>query len=239
MPPVNNQEPALAIIPARGGSKRIPKKNIKEFAGLPIIAWSIKAAQASKQFSRIMVSTDCPQIAAVARSYGAEVPFLRSEANSSDVSPVADALLEVLEDYARRGQDFAVACCLHATAPFILPQDLMQGRQALEAGGYDTMMPVAAFDYPIWRSLKRDNAGRLALNFPENLNKRSQDLPTAYHDAGQWYWFRTDALKRDRAFLGPNTGSIILSSVQVQDIDTEADWALAELKHQHLFGESC
>lgn len=226
----------VAIITARGGSKRIPRKNIRPFRGRPMIAWSIEAALESGVFSEVMVSTDDLEIAEIAKSCGAKVPFMRSAKNSDDFSGTADVLIEVLEQYKAQGQSFDLGCCIYPTAPFTTSVDLVRGKQQLEAGNFDAVMPVAAFSYPIWRSLKRDESGKILLNFPENLHKRSQDLPPAYHDAGQWYWFRPAALLRDRAIMGQNTGSIILSELQVQDIDNEDDWLLAELKHQKLFG---
>lgn len=227
---------AVAIIPARGGSKRIPRKNIRLFRGLPMLAWSIDAALASGDFDTVMVSTDDPQIAEVARALGADVPFLRSAAAADDHATTSQVLLEVLDQYAEVGVHFDLACCLYPTAPFVRPRDLSDGRAQLLGSRFDVIMPVAAFSYPIWRSLQRGDDGCIALNFPENLNARSQDLPVAYHDAGQWYWFRTEAFVRDHVLMGANTGSIILPAMQVQDIDTEEDWALAELKHERMFG---
>lgn len=227
---------AVAIIPARGGSKRIPRKNIRLFRGRPMLAWSIEAALACGKFDTVMVSTDDPEIAEVARSLGAEVPFLRSSAASDDYATTSQVLLEVLDQYAQTGVHFDLACCLYPTAPFVLPEDLVEGCEQLLGSGFDVIMPVAAFSYPIWRSLQRESDGRVDLNFPENLNARSQDLPVAYHDAGQWYWFRTNAFLRDRVLMGERTGSRVVSSIRVQDIDTEEDWALAELKHERMLG---
>jgi pseudaminic acid cytidylyltransferase len=227
---------AVAIIPARGGSKRIPRKNIRLFRGRPMLAWSIEAALASGAFDTVMVSTDDAEIAEVARALGAEVPFLRSAAAADDHATTSRVLLEVLDQYAEAGVQFDLACCLYPTAPFVRAQDLTDGREKLLGSLFDVIMPVAAFSYPIWRSLQREDDGCIALNFPEHLNARSQDLPVAYHDAGQWYWFRTEAFLRDQVLMGANSGSIILPAMQVQDIDTEEDWALAELKHERMFG---
>ena len=227
---------ALCIIPARGGSKRIPRKNIRPFRGRPMLGWSVSAARASATFDTVMVSTDDLEIAAVARDAGAQVPFLRSAAASDDHATTADVLMEVLERYAGAGETFDLACCLYPTAPFVKAHDLIHGRTLLVESTFDVVMPVAAFSYPIWRSLNRDAEGRVRLNFPENLNARSQDLPVAYHDAGQWYWFRIDAFLKSRVLMGDTTGSVVLPTERVQDIDTEEDWALAELKHERLFG---
>ncbi|MEX6504818.1 pseudaminic acid cytidylyltransferase [Jiella sp. M17.18] len=227
---------ALCIIPARGGSKRIPRKNIRPFRGRPMLAWSCRAALASGAFDAVMVSTDDAEIAEVARAAGADVPFLRSQEASTDHATTSDVLVEVLARYADRGETFDLACCLYPTAPFVEAHDLADGRVSLTDSRYDVLMPVAAFSYPIWRSLARDGEGRIRLNFPENLNVRSQDLPPAYHDAGQWYWFRTRAFLSDRVLMGDNTGSVVLPAAKVQDIDTEEDWAMAELKHERIFG---
>jgi len=201
-----------------------------------MLVWSVAAARASGAFDTVMVSTDDEEIAAVARDAGAELPFLRSAAASDDHATTADVLIEVLGRYAERGTQFDLACCLYPTAPFVEAQDLAEGRRWLEDSAFDVMMPVAAFSYPIWRSLNRDAEGRVRLNFPENLNARSQDLPLAFHDAGQWYWFRTEAFLGTRVLMGENTGSVVLSAERMQDIDTEEDWALAELKHERIFG---
>lgn len=226
----------LAIIPARGGSKRIPRKNIRPFRGRPIIAYSIAAALDSRLFDTVMVSTDDEEIAEVARGLGAAVPFYRSAETSSDHATTADVLLEVLNEYRTRAEVFNLACCIYPTAPFVRSRDLEQGRALLDSDRRDVIMPVAAFDYPVWRSLKRDETGRITLNFPEYMNARSQDLPRAYHDAGQWYWFRVAALERNRTLLGGNSGSIVLPATLVQDIDTEDDWTIAELKHERVLG---
>lgn len=227
---------SLCIIPARGGSKHIPRKNIRPFRGRPMLGWSVSAARASATFDTVMVSTDDLEIAAVARDAGAQVPFLRSAVASDDHATTADVLMEVLERYAEVGETFDLACCLYPTAPFVEAHDLIHGRTLLLESTFDVVMPVAAFSYPIWRSLNRDAEGRVRLNFPENLNARSQDLPLAYHDAGQWYWFRIDAFLKSRVLMGDTTGSVVLPIERVQDIDTEEDWALAELKHERLFG---
>jgi N-acylneuraminate cytidylyltransferase len=229
---------ALAIIPARGGSKRIPRKNIRLFRGRPMLAWSIQAALQSQVFQQVMVSTEDAEIAQIARACGAEVPFLRSAAAADDQATTAEALWEVLQRYADQGEHFDLACCLYPTAPFVRPEDLIQGRDQLLAGPHSVVMPVTPFSYPIWRSLRREENGRVELNFPQNRDVRSQDLPVAYHDAGQWYWFRTSVFLETKVLLGPDTGSIVLPATRVQDIDTPEDWILAELKHQHLEGRA-
>jgi pseudaminic acid cytidylyltransferase len=227
---------AVAIITARGGSKRIPRKNIRPFRGKPMLAWPLEAALACGCFAEVMVSTDDPEIAGVAREYGAAVPFLRSAATADDFATTADVLVEVLQSYRSRGRTFDLACCIYPTAPFVTTDALHEAFRRLQAGPFDVIMPVAAFSYPIGRALRRDESGRMDLIWPENLNRRSQDLPPSYHDAGQFYWFRVEPFLRSRALFGPNTGGMVLPDSHVQDIDNEADWTLAELKHQHIFG---
>lgn len=224
----------IAIITARGGSKRIPRKNIRPFRGRPIIAWSIDAALASGLFTEVMVSTDNGEIAETAAALGAQVPFLRSARNADDHATTADALIEVLDAYALRGRHFEVGCCIYPTAPFTTSALLRAGLERMELVDADCVLPVTRFDFPIWRSVSMDPSGRVLPWFPEHMNARSQDLPPAFHDAGQWYWFRAEALRRERSFFGGRTAAIELLSTQVQDIDREEDWRIAELKHAAL-----
>ena len=203
-----------------------------------MLAWSIEAALQSKLFDTVMVSTDDPEIAEIAKLLGADVPFMRTQATSDDYATTADVLKEVLEMYATRGTSYLNACCIYATAAFTTPTDLKEGYEALETQEFDVVMPVAAFSYPIWRSLDRTPSGRIQLNFPEHLSSRSQDLPSAFHDVGQWYWFRIPALLKQGTLLGDNTGSVLLSEQKVQDIDTEDDWRMAEIKHRRLFDDN-
>lgn len=221
---------SLCIIPARGGSKRIPRKNIKDFFGKPIISYSIEAAIESRLFDEIMVSTDDPEIADVAKQYGVEIPFMRSEKNSDDYATTVDVLCEVLEEYESRKRVFEYGCCIYPAAPLISVQRLNQGRTKLVEDGYDTVFPIARFDYPIWRSLKITN-GRVSMFWPENLTKRSQDLQEAWHDAGQWYWFNCDRLIQSKKLWTENTFGIPLDALEAQDIDNLTDWKLAELKY--------
>lgn len=225
---------SICIIPARGGSKRIPRKNLKEFRGRPIIAYSIDAALNSALFHTVMVSTDDSEIADIAKSLGADVPFMRSATTADDHATTADVLLEVLNEYEKKGQLFDIACNLYPTSPFTTADDLKAGYEALVAGPFDVVIPIVAFSYPILRSLNRSDDGRIAMNWPEHMNTRSQDLPKAYHDAGQWAFFKTAPFLMNRTLLGPNTGSVIMPENRVQDIDTLEDWALAELKHTLL-----
>jgi pseudaminic acid cytidylyltransferase len=226
---------AVAIITARGGSKRIPRKNIRPFRGKPMLAWPLEAALTCALFDEVMVSTDDPEIADIARQYGAAIPFLRSARTADDFATTPDVLVEVLERYRARGRMFETACCIYPAAPFITAKALSEARDRLQAGPFDVVMPVTAFAYPIWRSLRRHESGRIELNWPENLNRRSQDLPPCYHDAGQFYWFRVEPFLRDRVLMGTNTGAILLPETHVQDIDNESDWAMAEFKHRWIF----
>ena len=224
----------LAIITARGGSKRIPRKNIRDFLGKPVIAYVIDASIKSNLFEEVMVSTDDSEIAEVAQKYGARVPFMRSAENSDDFATTDDVLVEVLEEYKKLGKNFEYACCLYPTAPFVTPQRLQQAFKLLVESQADSVFPVVAFSYPIWRSLRIEN-GRLVMNFPENLNKRSQDLAIAYHDAGQFYFFRVENFLTKRKIFSDFSLPLLVSELEAQDIDNETDWKLAELKYRLLY----
>ena len=220
----------IAIITARGGSKRIPRKNIKDFLGKPIIAYSIQTALESGLFDEVIVSTNDREIAAVAVEYGALVPFMRSDKNSDDYSGTADVLIEVLQQLKDTGKGYDYACCIYPTAPFITGDTLQLGYSLLKERKYDTVFPVCAFSSPVLRSLVMDEAGKVAMQWPENMNKRSQDLPSCYHDAGQFYWFNVAAFLAKQKLYTDNAGAIILNELEVQDIDNEMDWKIAELK---------
>ncbi|MEJ8802717.1 pseudaminic acid cytidylyltransferase [Pontibacter sp. H249] len=224
---------AIAIIPARGGSKRIPRKNIRDFLGKPVIAYSIEAALQSGLFEEVMVSTDDAEIAEVAAKYGAKVPFLRSPKTADDFATTAAVLNEVLENYKAEGRVFAIACCLYPTAPLVGKAALVAAHEKLTADNLDTVFPVVKYSYPIWRSLKMEN-GKAVMNWPEHMSSRSQDLPAAYHDAGQFYWFRVDRFLQQQSLFTQNSGAVELDELEVQDIDTLTDWKLAELKYQLL-----
>jgi len=220
----------LAIIPARGGSKRIPHKNIKEFLGKPILAYSIEAALESGLFNEVMVSTDDAIIAAAALHYGARVPFRRSGETAGDHSSTIAVLKEVEKDYlTQEKQGFDVVCCIYPTAPLIKIESLVAGFELLMDEDFDSVFPVAKFSYPIWRAVEIEN-GKTKMIWPEHQESRTQDLPAAYHDAGQWYWYQSARIT-DSLFT-ENSGSIILPEEDVQDIDTSSDWALAELKYK-------
>jgi N-acylneuraminate cytidylyltransferase len=224
----------ICIIPARGGSKRIPRKNIRPFLGRPIIACSIDAALESGLFDVVMVSTEDEEIAGVARSLGAEVPFPRSEENSGDMAMTVPVLLEVLDRYEAGGVVFPVVCCLYPTAPFVTSARLRQASELLEAGEADAVVPVVRFSYPIQRALRMSEEGTMRMFWPENYNCRSQDLEPAYHDAGQFYFLRTAALRAQRRLFPDTTIPVVLPESEVQDIDSAEDWAMAEWKCRWL-----
>lgn len=227
---------SIAIITARGGSKRIPRKNIKEFCGKPILAYSVEAALKSGLFDRVMVSTDDKEIAEAAKRYGAEVPFERSRETAGDFATTNEVLLEVLTEYEKRGERFDLACCLYPTAPFVTAEKLKSAVEKLLASGMDTLIPVVPFSYPPQRAMIiRD--GRLVFEYPQYLDSRSQDLEPHYHDAGQFYVFRTEAFLRNKRLMVGNILPFIVSEMEVQDIDNESDWKIAEIKYRALCGK--
>ena len=223
----------LAIITARGGSKRIPRKNIRPFNGKPIIAYSIEAAIASGVFDTVMVSTDDDEIADIAVRYGASVPFRRSAATSDDHATTSDVLGEVLRVYAERGEKYDVAACIYPTAPFITADRLKEGVRLLTASSADTVMPVVRYSYPPQRAYEITD-GMLKFRAPEYMDARSQDLAPWYHDAGQFYIFRTERFLETHRITAGEIIPLEISDTEVQDIDTETDWTLAELKYRLL-----
>jgi pseudaminic acid cytidylyltransferase len=223
----------LAMITARGGSKRIPRKNIKEFLGVPIIKYSIDAAIEAGCFDEVMVSTDDQEIADYAISFGAKVPFLRSKETSNDFATTADVIAEVLSDYGKRSKDFDYFCCIYPTAPFISPRRLREGYKLLKQSNADSVVPVVRFSYPIQRALKIEGE-RLKMIWPENVSVRSQDLMPAYHDCGQFYWARTASFLKAKNLFSEHVVPLEITEHEVQDIDTEDDWKLAELKYKAL-----
>lgn len=224
----------LAIIPARGGSKRIPGKNIRPFLGRPIIEYSIRAALAAGCFTEVMVSTDSEEIAEVARAAGASVPFMRSDETADDFATTADVVREVLDRYAGLGQTFEAFAVIYATAPFLTADTLTRGKELLD-NGHAAAFTCVEYSYPIQRAL-RVNDGLVAMINPQYATARSQDLEKSYHDAGQCYFSTTEAFREHGTLWGPDTAPILLSDLQVQDIDTPVDWQLAELKYRLLFG---
>lgn len=224
---------ALAIITARGGSKRIPRKNIKEFCNKPIIAYSIEAALKSGCFSTVMCSTDDEEIAAIAKQYGAEVPFYRSPETSNDYATTADVLKEVIAEYEKRGITFDYFCCLYPTAPFVSPEKIRYGYDMMIEKNANGAMPVVQFSYPIQRALKIDD-NKISMIQPEHLKSRSQDLMKTYHDAGQYYWYKVDAFRNEQNIMMLNPIAIVTPEDEVQDIDTLEDWKMAEIKYELL-----
>ena len=224
----------LAIITARGGSKRIPRKNIKEFCGKPVIAYSIEAALGSGVFDEVMVSTDDKEIAEVALMYGAKVPFYRSEETSNDFATTNDVLREVLAEYEKRGEKFDAFCCMYPTAPFLKAERLKAAMEMLESSDADKVFPVVAFSFPPQRAVVV-REGKLRFQYPEHMYARSQDLEKQYHDVGQFYCFKTASFFKHEFW----TGKIIpleISEMEVQDIDNQTDWEIAEMKWKILNG---
>ncbi|WP_242120099.1 pseudaminic acid cytidylyltransferase [Aestuariivivens sediminicola] len=222
----------LAIIPARGGSKRIPKKNIKEFLGKPIIAYSIETALESQLFDEVMVSTDDKEIADIAIKFGARIPFLRSKKNADDYATTYDVIEEVLLAYKTKGKFYESGCCIYPCAPLVSVENLNNSFIKLDV--FDTVFPVVKYGYPIQRALKKGSNDSLSFIKPVYTSSRSQDLETSYHDAGQFYWFKISEVLSSKSLMTKNTGCIVLPETQVQDIDTETDWKLAELKYRLL-----
>lgn len=223
----------LAVIPARGGSKRIPRKNVKEFCGKPILAYSIEAALSTKLFDEVIVSTDDEEIATIAKKFGASVPFMRSAEAANDFAILKDVLNEVLTKYKDLGKSFDEVCCILPTAPLIECDDILKAHGILSANNAVSVVPVVKYSYTIWRSLKIEN-GKLQMNWPENFPKRSQDLPDAYHDAGLFYWYSKRYFEKKIAGFGENACPYILDEEKAQDIDTEDDWRIAEMKFKFI-----
>lgn len=222
---------AIAIILARGGSKRIPRKNVRLFYDKPVIYYSIDAALRSGCFSEVMVSTDDEEIASIARAAGAVTPFARSAKSSNDQATTTDALREVIDTYDLEGRAFDLFCGIYGSSPLITPEHLRRGYELITSGpDVDTVMPVVRFGYPVQRAFKIEE-GHLAMLQPELGFTRSQDLQAAYHDAGQWYWMRRRSfLDQEKVFM-KNCVPVVLSETEVQDIDNEDDWLLAEAKY--------
>jgi pseudaminic acid cytidylyltransferase len=224
----------IAIIPARGGSKRIPRKNIKEFHGKPIIAYSIEAAKEAGCFDRIIVSTDDNEIAEVAKKYGAEVPFIRPEEISNDYATTSDVIVHALSWLSANGQKIAYACCIYATAPFISSKAISTGLDELIKGNFNYAFSVSTYPFPIQRALKISKEGSISMFMPEHMNTRSQDLEEAFHDAGQFYWGESAAFLAKTPIFSSASFAMILPRETVQDIDTLEDWSNAESMYAAL-----
>lgn len=224
---------SLAIITARGGSKRIPKKNIKEFCGKPIISYSIEAAIKSGIFDEVMVSTDSDEIRCVAERYGAKVPFMRSQQTASDMAMTHEVILEVLDEYKKRGKEFEYVCCIYPTAPFITAEKLRKSKEKLNEANADCVIPVVAFSFPPQRCFVICDE-RVKYKWPENRLVRSQDLEKWYHDCGQYYFLRVDPFLESQNLVMEKTVPIIVDEMEVQDIDNYEDWKLAEIKFRAM-----
>lgn len=219
----------LAVITARGGSKRIPRKNIKDFCGKPIIEYSIRAAMEAGVFDEVMVSTDDEDIARIATEAGASVPFMRSERTSDDFATTNDVLVEVLEEYEKRGKIFDELVCIYPTAPFVTAEKLINAFEVMEKEEADAVTPIVRFSFPPQRAfVLRD--GELQYQYPENATVRSQDLEPIYHDCGQFYVMKAENVLQGKP--AKHSVAIVVSELEVQDIDTEEDWKLAELKYK-------
>lgn len=228
------KEENIAIITARGGSKRIPKKNIKKFCGEPIIAYSIRAALESKLFDEVMVSTDSEEIAEIAKQYGAAVPFMRSEATANDYATTADVIMEVLSEYAKRGREFAYTCCIYPTAPFVNAAKLCEAMQKIKEADAIQLTPVVSFSFPPQRGFVIGEDGLMHYKFPECKDMRSQDLEKMYHDAGQFYIYKTKQYMEANGRVAQGIMPFVMSELEVQDIDNEEDWKIAEVKYKLL-----
>ena len=226
---------SIAIITARGGSKRIPRKNIKLFCGKPVIAYSIGAALQAGLFEEVMVSTDDEEIARIAVQYGAKVPFMRSSECAGDYASTDDVLLEVLMAYQEQGRKFDSFCCLYPTAPFVTAQKLVAAMELLEKA--DSVMPVVPFSFPPQRCMVINEAGELRMKWPEHAKTRSQDLEPYYHDCGQFYCCRTEPFLQCGTTDLPRMIPMVMSELEVQDIDNPDDWAIAELKYQQMISK--
>lgn len=221
----------ICIIPARGGSKRIPKKNIKNFLGKPIIAYSIDAAINSNLFDEVMVSTDDIEIAEIAKKYGAKVPFMRSVKNSDDFATTFDVIEEVVNCYKELAVEFDNFCCIYPCAPFVTSVILLKTFDHLIENKFDIVFPIIGYSFPIQRALRVDQ-GKVSMIQKKNLNVRSQDLEELFHDAGQFYWGSLHKLMINKKLYNNNTGGFVISELNAQDIDNETDWKLAELKYR-------
>lgn len=225
----------VAIIPARGGSKRIPRKNIREFCGKPMLAWSIDAALKSKLFDRIILSTDDPEICAIAQEHGAEVPFKRPEELASDHAGTIVVIRHALQWLEQNEYFVTQACCIYATSPFLDPKNLAKAHEMLiESELTDFVFPVTTFESPIFRAIKLGQNNETSMFWPEHEVTRSQDLPSAYHDAGQFYWGTRNAWLSKDSIFSARSCALTLPQHCVQDIDTEEDWIQAEIKFKAL-----
>lgn len=224
----------IAIITARGGSKRIPKKNIKDFMGKPMIAYAIDAAKKSDLFDEVMVSTDSKEIADIAKKYDAKVPFMRSEKTSNDLATTYDVLEEVILEYEKMGKHFDNIVCIYPCVPFLTGEILRNAYNIFVSKDYDSLVPVVRYAFPIQRAFIVDKNSYLKYREPENMLKRSQDLEPMYHDVGMFYFSKTVYLLKNKSLVGKKTAYIEMDETQIQDIDNDNDWKMAELKYKVL-----
>jgi N-acylneuraminate cytidylyltransferase len=225
---------SVAIITARGGSKRIPRKNLKLFLGKPIISYVIEAALRSKVFSEVMVSTDDKEIASLATKFGAKVPFFRSNKSSDNHATTADVILEVLNEYNKRNIFFSLACCMYPTAPFVTSKLIKESRMLLMSKHADSVIPIVRYGPPIQRAIKKDIRGMISFREPNNAFTRTQDLEPFFHDAGQFYWLNIESFKKQRKIFMEHTIGLEVSDIVAHDIDTLEDWRIAEMKYRLL-----
>lgn len=225
----------LAIIPARGGSKRIPRKNIKIFHGKPIISYSIEAALSSGCFDKVIVSTDDIEIANLAESLGAEIPFIRPSNISNDHANTMDVIKHAIDWYFNRQIKINNVCCIYATAPFVTSDSLKKGHDALNSGNFDFSFSATNFSFPIQRAFTRNDNGGVQMVAPEHALSRSQDLEESYHDAGQFYWGKSTAFINNTSIFTEKSFAVLIPRMQVQDIDTPEDWDIAESLYYNLF----
>lgn len=219
----------IAVIPARGGSKRIVRKNIKQFCGKPMLVWSVEAAKASQLFDRIIVSTDDAEIADVAQHWGAEVPFIRPAELSDDHTGTTAVIAHAIRWLQDNGVKPSAVCCIYATAPFVQAGDIKDALAKFEDGGWQYVFPATTFGYPIFRAIERQANGKLRMFFPEHFHSRSQDIPEAIHDAGQFYWGLPQAWLENKQIFDHWSSVVMLPRWRVQDIDTPEDWTRAEI----------
>jgi N-acylneuraminate cytidylyltransferase len=222
----------IAVIPARGGSKRIPRKNIRSFLGKPVIGYSIEAALKSRLFDKVIVSTDDEEIAAVAKAFGAEIPFVRPKALADDFTGTNAVVKQAIEWHDANGMPISHACCLYATAPFVQPRYLIEGYERLRASGKSFVFSVTPYPFPVQRAIRLNVSGEVEALYPEYRATRSQDLEPTYHDAGQFYWGTAQAFRDDVPMFTSSSLPIVLPPHLVQDIDTEEDWHRAELMYR-------
>ncbi len=216
----------VAVITARGGSKRIPRKNIKEFMGKPMLAYAVEAAVNSKVFDEVMVSTDDVEIAEIAKQFGAKVPFMRSEKTANDFATTADVLEEVISEYKKRGKTFDELCCIYPCVPFLTADVIKNAYEKFKTSGADRLTPVVKYSFPIQRAFKLNEQGLLEYREPENAPKRSQDLEPMYHDVGMFYFYKTEKMNSDKIAM------LEMDEAMVQDIDNDSDWQMAEMKYR-------